>query len=156
MQRKHRIAAASALAAGLVVAGVGVASATPVVNASVTPIARGTVGPTHQHSRDFKLFQKGTRDFVVVSFELKPGGTLGWHAHPGPAFIYVKTGTLTIEHANCTFATFGPGSAEVETMRKVHDAFNYGRDSVTGTAVYLNVPVGGATRIDESAPACAR
>lgn len=156
MRRGHRLLVVLATAAGLVVGGAGVASATPVSGASVDVLARGTVGRTHQHAPDFTLFQKHTRDFVIVRFVLEPGGTLGWHAHPGPALIQVRSGTLTIEHANCTFSDYGPGSAEVETMRQVHDAFNRGGERVTGYAVYLNVPVGGATRIDRDPPACAR
>jgi quercetin dioxygenase-like cupin family protein len=156
MQRRPRLLATAAVAAGLVIGGAGIASATPISGASVDPITRGTISRTHQHARDFKLFQKYTRDFVIVSFTLDKGGTLGWHSHPGPALIKVKSGTLTIEHANCTFSKYGPGTAEVETMRQVHNAFNKGDDPVTGYAVYLNVPVGGATRIDEKAPACDR
>ena len=44
-----------------------------------------------------------------------PGGTTGWHVHPGPVLVIVKTGSLTKYSAgDCTDQTYGAGQAFVE------------------------------------------
>lgn len=149
---------AVACAAVLIGGGSATAGATPATGTvAVTPLARGTTHPMELKAPGFELEQHHSSDFVVVRFTIKPGGSLGWHRHPGPVLIAVQKGTLTIEHANCTYSRYRAGSAEVEAPRQVHNAWNKsGRTTVTGTAVYLNVPVGGLPRIDAKAPACAR
>ena len=34
-------------------------------------------------------------DLHVVEVTIDPGGTLGWHSHPGPRFLIVTRGTAT-------------------------------------------------------------
>ena len=151
--RKIAVAALAALAASAT--GLGVASATPPSGGSVTTLTRGTTGPIHDTADDFKLYQKNSADFVMVSYQLAPGGTLGWHTHPGPALITVTTGTLTIVEHDCSVHTYPAGSAFVDVgLGEVHDAFNDGGDTVTGYATYLNVPTGSPSRVDSPAPAC--
>ncbi|HET7530439.1 MAG TPA: cupin domain-containing protein [Mycobacteriales bacterium] len=155
MRTSVRLIVAVSSAVALAVAGTELAGATPPAGGSVTTLTRGTVGPMHESSSDFKLFQKGVADFVTVSYQLAPGGTLGWHTHPGPALITVTQGTLTIVEGDCTEHTYPAGSAFVDVgMGEVHNAFNRGSDTVLGYATYLNVPVGGASRIDADPPAC--
>lgn len=132
-----------------------IADATPPGGGSVTVLTRGTVGPMHDTSDTFKLFQKNSADFVMVSYQLAPGGTLGWHTHPGPALITVTQGTLTIVEGDCSVHVYPAGTAFVDVgMGEVHDAFNYGSDPVHGYATYLNVPTGGSSRVDAAAPSC--
>ena len=38
---------------------------------------------------------KGDSDLYVVSNVIAPGGHTGWHTHPGPSLITVKSGTIT-------------------------------------------------------------
>jgi hypothetical protein len=38
---------------------------------------------------------KGESDVHVVSNSVAPGGSSGWHTHPGPSLITVKQGTAT-------------------------------------------------------------
>ena len=35
------------------------------------------------------------KEIVVQTLTLAPGGSTGWHAHPGDVFFIVKSGTLT-------------------------------------------------------------
>ncbi len=37
----------------------------------------------------------GQTDVYVVDNKLAPGGTTGWHSHPGPSLILVVSGTVT-------------------------------------------------------------
>src|SRR5688500_3675778 len=39
---------------------------------------------------------KGATDLHVLSNTIAPGGSFGWHSHPGPSFVIVKSGTATV------------------------------------------------------------
>jgi quercetin dioxygenase-like cupin family protein len=158
MNAVRKTLVAAVCAAALIGGGSATAGATPPTGqVSATPIARGTIPPLELKAPGFELEQNHSSDFVVAHFTIKPGGSLGWHRHPGPVLISVQKGTLTIEHADCTYSRYHAGSAEVEAPRQVHNAWNTSRrTTVKGTAVYLNVPVGGLQRIDAKAPRCAR
>jgi hypothetical protein len=52
-----------------------------------------------------------------------PGGSLGWHSHPGPVQVAVTSGTFSlhqVETRRCNKHTFGPGDAFVEDGGRVH------------------------------------
>src|SRR5215469_16647200 len=66
------------------------AHATPPSKLVNIPLARGTnlsEGTIPLHS--------GT-DVAMAQITVDPGGSSGWHSHPGGAIIVVKTGTLNI------------------------------------------------------------
>jgi quercetin dioxygenase-like cupin family protein len=84
-----------------------------------------------------KLRTKGSSDVYVVSNKIAPGGHTGWHSHPGPSLITVKSGTVTnysgdnpmcspqVYHAGTSFVDMGgdhthmlrnEGSVEAETI----------------------------------------
>jgi quercetin dioxygenase-like cupin family protein len=48
-----------------------------------------------------------------VTFEMG-GGSAGWHSHPGPVFVVVKSGTLTVWDEDCTMKTYSQGDAFFE------------------------------------------
>jgi len=52
--------------------------------------------------------------FTVAHLTFAPGGTTGWHVHPGPVLVIVKTGSVTKYSADCTARTFSAGQAFVE------------------------------------------
>ena len=82
------------LSAGIV----GVVTATTITPSSATPpagltniaLARGT---DTSHGT-FRL-RPGT-DIAMAQITVSPGGSSGWHSHPGGAIIIVKEGTLTV------------------------------------------------------------
>ena len=41
----------------------------------------------------------GTTDVHVLENVIAPGGTFGWHSHPGPSLVIVKFETLSAYHA---------------------------------------------------------
>jgi quercetin dioxygenase-like cupin family protein len=63
---------------------------------------------------DVRIHTKAPQDIVVAQVTFVPGGSSGWHSHPGPVFVAVKTGTLTVYHEDCTSATYGPNTAFFE------------------------------------------
>jgi quercetin dioxygenase-like cupin family protein len=68
---------------------VGVAQATPPSGAASTTLGRISLGPYHETSPSFKIFSADPTDTVVLTTTINPGGSTGWHSHPGPAFIVV-------------------------------------------------------------------
>ena len=134
----------------------GVAWATPPSGATSTTLGRISLGPSQESSPDFKIFSKAPTDTVVLTTTINPGGSTGWHSHPGPAFIVVTQGTLTVYDGNdptCTPHRYGPGTGFLDPgLRRVHIARNEGTTPVTVVQTYLNVPPGGSPRIDAPAP----
>ena len=125
----------------------GVARATTPSGATSTTLGRISLGPYHETSPDFKLFSKDPTDTVILTTTIAPGGSTGWHSHPGPAFVVVVQGTLTLydgDDPTCTPHRYGPGTGFLDPgLRRVHIARNEGTTPVTVVQTYLNVPPGG-------------
>jgi len=51
--------------------------------------------PTHHPSWHAKLTTRGDSDVFVQSNVWAPGGSTGWHTHPGPSLILVTAGTIS-------------------------------------------------------------
>jgi len=62
-----------------------------------TPVARGNLGTFHVQSKfngyDVELKSHDNTDIAVANIVVAPGGHSGWHYHPGPVLVVVKTGT---------------------------------------------------------------
>ena len=81
-------------------------------------------------------------------------GTFGWHSHPGPSIVLVKSGTLTLykgDDPSCTPEVVGPGSGFVDNGGDIHMVRNEGSVDTVVYVVSL-VPAGFARRIDEPNP----
>jgi len=127
----------------------GVAWATPPSGVtSSTTLGRISLGPYHETSPSFKIFSNAPTDTVVLTTTIAPGGSTGWHSHPGPAFIVVDGNDPA-----CTPHQYGPGTGFFDPgFGHVHLARNEGAAPVTVVQTYLNVPPGGSPRIDAPAP----
>ena len=72
------------------------AQATPPSGVTTTPIATGRFGAIDTQSKTgawkAKLQTKGASDLHVLQNTIAPGGTFGWHRHPGPSLVIVKSG----------------------------------------------------------------
>lgn len=106
----------------------------------------------------FKIEAKGATDVHVLENVIAPGGSFGWHSHPGPSLVTVKSGTLSVyDGSDCTNPEdFGPGSPNGSTfVDQGHDLHMVRNNSTTDVAdVYVVsfVPAGFARRIDEPNP----
>ena len=72
-----------------------------------------------------------------------------------PTFVVVVTGTLSFyeaEDPTCTPTRYAAGQAFVQAPGDVHNARNEGTTMVTLEITFLDVPVGGAYRIDAPRP----
>jgi quercetin dioxygenase-like cupin family protein len=138
--------------------GAGVAVATPGSGfIERTVVARGTLAP------HFKIKLQDTSspgDVVVQKFVLAPGGQSGWHLHPGPAVVTVKSGQLTLDQEDCSSATYSGGQVAVEHTGDVHRVRNLGTTDLEFWVTFLDIPVGSPQRLEPEsdpgwvAPAC--
>jgi quercetin dioxygenase-like cupin family protein len=135
---------------------IGIAWATPPLGFFSTLIA----GPVALDELDIKvetdtdeleLKTKGQWETRVVHISIAPGGHTGWHSHPGPVFVMVEEGTVTLEQADGTSVSYGPGTGFVEEPGHVNIARNEENIAVELVAMFL-IPLGDSPRIDEPAP----
>lgn len=101
-----------------------------------------------------RIDMKGETDVHVLENRIAPGGTFGWHSHPGPSVVVVKTGALTLyrgDDPTCTGQTIGAGFGFVDDGGDIHVVRNEG---AVETIVYVTsfIPRDAARRIDEPSP----
>src|SRR5229473_2244682 len=124
-------------------------AATPAVNTTSTPLARGT-----DLSPGTIPFDQGT-DVVLTMVSIGPGGSTGWHLHPGGAIVVVKSGNVTLYRSvgsQCETTVYTAGQAFIERPGELHDAVNTGTTMAVVYVTFPSVPVGGAARIDAPDP----
>lgn len=97
------------------VATVTVASATPSSGSASTVIGRAVVSEDIKiNTSEIKVMTKDPVEVITQTVTFQPGGTSGWHSHPGPVFVVVKTGTITVYDATCTPRRYSAGQGFVE------------------------------------------
>jgi quercetin dioxygenase-like cupin family protein len=143
----------SLLAFLLVVVGVavygGIALATPSSGLTPVPLARGT-----NVSHGTIPLQVGT-DVAMQQITVDPGGSSGWHSHPGGAIIVVKQGSLTVYSpvgSKCETTTYSAGQAFIERPGEVDDVLNAGTIPYVLFVTFPRVPQGDSARTDEPDP----
>lgn len=98
---------------------------------------------------------KGESDVYVQSNVWQPGGSTGWHTHPGHSLIVVTEGTVTEYMAhdpNCTPHVYTVGQGFVDPGgAHVHIIRNEGSVEAATVAVQV-IPHGATRRIDADAP----
>jgi quercetin dioxygenase-like cupin family protein len=102
-----------------------------------------------------RINTKGASDLYVLQNTISPGGTFGWHGHPGPSLVIVKSGTATFYLADdptCSPQRVYAGQGFVDQGGDVHVVRNEGSVDLVTVVVSL-VPAGFQRRIDEPAPA---
>ncbi|HET6576120.1 MAG TPA: cupin domain-containing protein [Fimbriiglobus sp.] len=152
------------LSAGLLVAcaigGFALKSAwaTPSRDYSGVPVARPVVVEELQmiaanQTHAIVLKTRGEWETRVVNLRIGPGGYTGWHSHPGPAFVMVTKGTLTVLQADDLDipVEYHAGEGFVEQIDNVHIASNTGDVAVELTA-FLLIPKGAPPSVDEADP----
>jgi quercetin dioxygenase-like cupin family protein len=102
-----------------------------------------------------RLKTKGDSDGYVIRNTFDPGGSSGWHTHPGPSLITVTKGEITAyegDDRKCTPTVcregegfVDPGDGHVHVLRNETSA-------PAETVVVQILPKGAARRIDAPAP----
>ena len=91
-----------------------------------------------------RIKTKRSSDLYVLENTIPPGKTFGWHRHPGPSLVIVKSGTATFYLAadpTCTPHMVPAGSGFVDQGHDVHVVRNEGRVDLVTVVVSL-VPAG--------------
>jgi quercetin dioxygenase-like cupin family protein len=158
IRRFMRLGAMSLGFAGLLIAvnvAPGVATAPSGFASSV--VARGTY-TSHGSLR----LQTGL-DIVVVSSTVQPGGSSGWHSHPGGAIVVVQSGQITTYRSvrnedeaeggnaaefHCVITNYTAGHSFIEVPGEALIAFNQGSSVTTIYATFPGVPAGHSPRTD--------
>jgi quercetin dioxygenase-like cupin family protein len=136
----------------------GHAAATPPSGVSGTVWARGSFAD--RVDLKFKvrdgnahvILAPNAQQTVMQSILIAPGGHTGWHSHPGPVVVLVKSGELTLydgDDPSCGGATYSAGQAFIDRGQgHVHLALNTGAVDTEAWVTYFDVPAGGAFRTD--------
>jgi quercetin dioxygenase-like cupin family protein len=157
----RKLAIGAAIVAGVSILMIAAtAFATPSVDFTTVQISKGQFGEidvktNNAKPNQVKLKTKGESDVYVVENTVKPGGSSGWHTHPGPSLITVKAGTATFydgDDPTCSPHSYPAGSGVIDPGDgHVHILRNEGNvDLVTVTVQIL--PVGAPRRIDAPSP----
>ena len=127
-------------------------SATPV---TATPLSRGTLGEVKAENDGIKVESvPGSADIVTVKVVIKPGGSTGWHSHPGVTLVSVASGTVAGYDNKCEKTVYKAGEGFVESHDAVHVVRNNGNENAVLYATFL-VPTSTTDeglRVDEPKP----
>jgi quercetin dioxygenase-like cupin family protein len=164
MNKGTKILLGSALTASLIA---GLAMATPTIGAWYNVIlSTGTVNrDVHAHAHvalpgteegfSAELETEGAANFIQQEIKFSPGGTTGWHTHPGILLLTLAadSGPIDWYDATCAKTVYKAGDSWTEGT-KLHDVVNGGAIDAHFLVTYV-VAKGVNKRTDQSAPACA-
>lgn len=110
---------------GLILATGVAALATPPKGLNRTDLAKGTL------SESMKLETGGPTDVYMRRVTVEPGGTTGWHSHPGAEVNVVTKGAVTIffgDDPTCAGHPIQTGAASFVPGGRVHLGVNDGTE----------------------------
>jgi len=161
---KKKLVGGTAVLAGLAVLVIAAtALATPSSNFVTAQISKGLFGELeiktkdHDAGHQIHFKTKGDSDIYIVENTVQPGGQSGWHYHPGPSLITVKTGIATFydgDDPTCTGHEFAAGTGVVDDSvdaDHVHLLRNNGSVPLV-TVTFQIVPAGAPRRVDAPDP----
>jgi len=145
----------------------GVALATPTIGAWYNVIlSTGTANrDLHAHAHvvlpgteegfSAELETEGPSNFIVQEVKFSPGGTTGWHTHPGILLLSLAadSGPVDWYDATCAKHVYNAGDSWTEGT-KLHDVVNSSSLDAHFLVTYV-VAKGVNKRTDQPAPACA-
>jgi quercetin dioxygenase-like cupin family protein len=123
--------------------------ATPPSGLTNIPLARGT------NTTDGSIPLKAGSDVALAQITVNPGGSSGWHSHPGGAIVVVQQGSLTVYESvgsKCETTTYTAGQAFVERPGEVDQVINTGTIPYVLFVTFPRVPQGESARTDEPDP----
>jgi len=164
MKTKAKVVLGSVSAASIIA---GVALATPTIGAYYNVIlSTGTVDRdvhTHAHVAlpgsdegfSAELETDGAANFIVQDVKFSPGGTTGWHTHPGVLLLSLAadSGPVDWYDAHCVKHVYHAGDSWTEGT-KLHDVVNSSSVDAHFVVTYV-VAKGLNKRTDQPAPGCA-
>ncbi len=105
------------VAVALVVMIAGTALATPAIQPfTPTFLSKSVLSESVQFNTGAIKFQtKEPVRFVVQTVTIGPGGSSGWHSHPGVVLVSITSGAMRHYAADCSFEPLTAGQAFVES-----------------------------------------
>jgi quercetin dioxygenase-like cupin family protein len=99
-------------------------TATPV---TATPLTRATLGEFGAKNGNIQVKSlQQSADMAIVKVTIEPGGSTGWHHHPGVVLVSVGSGTVTEYDPECHKSVIQAGKGFVESNGEVHIVHNEG------------------------------
>jgi quercetin dioxygenase-like cupin family protein len=146
-----RTALVGLVATALVVSAVDVASADAGSGFNSVVIAKGLT----RHS--FDIHQRKGNDVVTAQNTLEPGGSSGWHSHPGTTLVVIQSGQFILYSepvggGRCRSHTYTAGQVYLEQPGDEQNAVNNGTVTAVAAVTFFNVPHGASPRIDRANP----
>jgi len=93
-------------------------------------------------------------DYTFRDITIAPGGSTGWHTHPGRVYGIVKDGTLTHNLADCTVdGIYQAGAGLFEPPGMEHIGRNLGSTPLVLQVLYI-LPAGSPLSLDQPDPGC--
>jgi quercetin dioxygenase-like cupin family protein len=116
-----------AVAVAVLALVMGAALATPPKGTTPTPLTRATLGKFEAHNDGIEVeSEQRSADAALVKVVIKPGGSTGWHHHPGVALVAIKSGAVTEYDVKCEKSVYKAGEGFVESNDEVHLVRNHG------------------------------
>jgi len=138
--------------------GVGAALATTPKGVTPTPLTRATLGKFEAENNAIEVESEHTSaDFALAKVVIEPGGTTGWHHHPGVALVSVNSGAVTEYDKNCNKSVFKAGEGFSESNSEVHVVRNQGKANAVLYATFIaptKTPADGLVILDPKPKGC--
>lgn len=154
--KRHAPAMVTAVAAlALLIPTVAVANPGSGV-ANLTTLSDGALaGPTKVNIPDIvKLQTYGDLRVLTQELTIHPGGNTGWHSHPGPVLVTVKSGIFRYQETDCSFVDYPAGQTILDPGNgHIHIGRSVGTVDLDLSVTYL-IPPGVAPRIDAPPVTC--
>ena len=81
--------------------------------------------------------KKGVSQVSSMITTLEPGQESGWQLHRVPVFVYVLSGTYTVEYEAGVTKEFPAGSSTMQAIKTNYNGINKGEDSVQLLTVFM-------------------
>jgi quercetin dioxygenase-like cupin family protein len=137
---------------------VGAAMATTPKGVTPTPLTRATLGKFEAENNGIEVeSQRTSADFALAKVVIEPGGTTGWHHHPGVALVSVNSGSVTEYDKNCHKSVVKAGEGFFETKGEVHVVHNQGKANAVLYVTFIaptKTPADGLVILDPKPKGC--
>lgn len=81
--------------------------------------------------------KKGDAQVSSAITTLEPGQETGWQLHPVPLFVYVLSGTYTVEYEAGVTKEFPAGSSLMQAVKTNYNGINKGEETVQLLTVFM-------------------
>jgi quercetin dioxygenase-like cupin family protein len=153
---KTKVFVILAVAIGVVFLSSNAVTANPGVGFTAKVLAKGRLSqPTQIEALGVQFSTERATDVYVQQVDIAPGGSSGWHEHPGLVMVAVATGAVVVTVGCDTGHQYSAGQSFVEPPLTPMMVANASSTSPAQNFATVVVPAGRAPRIElPGAPDC--